>query len=75
MWVDDQMDGHGTYLDNLKQTIFTGQMKHGKKDSGVLKMPNGDEYHGKFDEDGLYTGYSELRFKKGNSYHGDFKSG
>ena len=51
-------------------------MVKNKKDSGILKLPNGDEYHGKFDpETQKFTGYSEMRFKNGDWYHGDFKNG
>jgi hypothetical protein len=51
-------------------------MKCNKPDSGILKMKNGDEYHGKLDQiSQKYVGYSELRYKNGNIYHGDFEDG
>ena len=69
------MQGPGTLRDFIAQTVFTGQMHNGKKDRGILKMANGDEYHGQFDEKGLFTSYSELKYANGNRYHGDFKAG
>jgi len=69
------MEGPGIYLDNSNHTIFNGQMIQDKKESGTLKMAGGEEYHGRFDEDGLFTGYSELKWKTGKRYHGDFKAG
>jgi len=75
MWAEDQMRGPGTLRDFITQSVYTGQMVNGKKDRGILKMKNGDEYHGQFDEKGLFTSYSELKYKNGNRYHGDFKVG
>ena len=69
------MEGPGIYLDNSNHTIFNGQMIQDKKESGTLKMAGGEEYNGRFDEDGLFTGYSELKWKTGKRYHGDFKAG
>jgi hypothetical protein len=62
------MHGPGTLI---SETIFTGQMSNNKKDQGIIKLPNGDEYHGKFDN-GIYSGYSTFRFKNGDWYNGDF---
>ena len=49
IWLDDDMQGPGTLAQDL--TVFTGQMVKNKKDSGILKLANGDEYHGKFDQE------------------------
>jgi hypothetical protein len=46
-------------------------MSNNKMDQGILKLPNGDEYNGKF-ENGEYAGYSTFRFKNGDWYNGDF---
>jgi hypothetical protein len=40
------MEGPGTLF--ADDSIFTGTMIQGKKDFGILKMINGNEYHGKF---------------------------
>lgn len=44
------MHGPGALTDHLDKTLFVGQMKHNKKEHGILKyMNSGDEYHGHFD--------------------------
>ena len=44
-------------------------------ESGTLKKLDGNEYNGSFDEEGCFTGYSEMKWKSGKQYHGDFKAG
>ena len=43
----DDIHGPGTLTQGNE--LFTGQMVKNRKDSGILKLNNGDEYHGKFD--------------------------
>lgn len=45
------MQGPGTLTDHVARTQFVGQMVADNKDHGVLKLANGDEYHGKFDRE------------------------
>lgn len=76
IWEEDQMQGPGTLTDHVSKTIFIGQMMANKKHQGVLKLPNGDEYHGKFDpEKQLFTDYSEMKLRNGNRYQGEFNNG
>ena len=76
IWEDDLMQGPGTFTDHVTRTHFVGQMKANLKYHGILKMPNGDEYHGEFDsKTQKFTGYSEMKYRNGNRYQGEFKDG
>ena len=70
------MQGPGTLTDHFTHTQFVGQMLANMKHLGILKLANGDEFHGKFDpETQLFTDYSEMKYRNGNRYQGEFNNG